>query len=121
MKSADKKLRVLYILALVAWLVVCIVASFSSGHSLAYHLGLFLFFGTLPVSINQIVGIIVNKEFWGNSMLYLTLVIVAIVALLMIMKDYVLATGAKFWIICVAVYFIPFLLRLALNTLTSDQ
>ena len=117
METADKKLRVLYILAIVVWLVVCIVASFSSGQSLAYHLGLFLLFSPILVAVNQIIGIIINKEIWGNSMMYLSMMIVSIIGLLMYHKDLIANSGAKFWISCIAIYFIPFLLRLAWRTL----
>lgn len=102
------------------WLVICIVASFSSGHPLSYHLGMFMFFATLPVSVNQIIGIIINKEIWGNTMLYLTLIIVAVIGLLMWQKAFIIAAGAKFWIICTAIFIIPLLLRIAWKTLTSD-
>lgn len=121
METADKRLRVIYYLALAIWLVVSIVASFNSGHSLAYHIGVFMFFATLPVSINQIIGIIVNDEIWGNTMLYLTMIIVAIIGLFLCQKSFILAAGGRFWIICVAVYFIPFLLRLAWRTTKSGK
>lgn len=52
-------------------------------------------------------------------MLYMTMIILAIIGLLMCQKGFVLSAGAKFWIICIAVYFIPFLLRLAWKTLTD--
>lgn len=117
MENVDKKLRVLYILAVVVWLVVCIVASFSSGQSLTHHLGMFLLFAPIPVAINQFIGIIINKEIWGNTVLYLTMLIVVVVGLLMCHNELVTGSGAKFWISCLAIYIIPFLLRLAWKTL----
>lgn len=117
METLDKKLRVLYILAIVVALVVCIISSFTGDHSLTHQIGLFLLYAPIPVAINQIVGIIINKEIWGNTMLYLTMIVVSVIGLLMCHKDIISGFGAKFWISCAAVYVIPFLLRLAWKTL----
>lgn len=117
METADKKLRVLYILAVVVWLAVCIITSFTGNNSLTHQLGLFLLYAPIPVAINQIIGIIINKEIWGNTMMYLTVIVVSVIGLLMCHKELITSSGAKFWISCAAIYFIPFLLRVAWKTL----
>ena len=119
MEYVDKKLRVLYIIAVVVWLVLCIVRSFTTEIPLSYHLGLFMLFAPIPEAINQAIGIVINKEIWGNTVMYLTVIIVCAIGLLLVNHDFVVSAGAKMWVSCIAIFVIPLLLRIAWKTLKN--